>query len=223
MKHATGKKMTDNDILGLDETFSYSELKKAFREKSKKFHPDTNQTTCNSHLSMIRLNQAYSNLLKKIDTQQTVSSVPERDDAYIIYKKGIKIIQTIHPSQWKYFSIEGLFNADAVKTAVDTPAVIDSLINKMAEAYYMFSTVMSEHRDSPWTVDSIQKMREIEKLTKIYIKIKKSYESEQVDPGCVHRPKTDTHSGGKRTVIPGKNGHLFRPKTDSFSGAPELL
>jgi hypothetical protein len=35
-------------------------------------------------------------------------------------------------------------------------------------------------------------------------------------PKCVARPKTDSDSGGKRTLVPGDSGHVFRLRADMF-------
>ena len=171
--------MTDYQVLGLDNSFTYEELKKAFRKKSKQFHPDINKDTLNSHMAMIRLNQAYSNLLKTIDKTSGNNSVsPAKDNAYSVYKEGINRFQNIHPSKWKTFSKKGLFDSGAVKTNSDTPSVIQTLITEMAEAYHSFSTIVNEYENSPWYTDSLDKMCEIERMTKRYMKIKESYESE---------------------------------------------
>ena len=171
--------MTDVEILGLGEHFSHQELKKAFRKKSMQYHPDKNQDNLSSHLAMIRLNRAYSNLQKQVQQE----SVPEReetanDPAYSIYKEGIKKFQSIHPSRWKSFSLDGLFDPGAVDTHSETPLIIQSLITAMAEAYHSFSTIINEHETSPWFSDSLEKIKEIEKMTQRYMKIKESYEME---------------------------------------------
>lgn len=171
--------MTDIEILGLNNTFSFEELKRAFRQKSKQFHPDKNQDNLNSHLAMIRLNQAYSNLHKQIKEKPVSKNLNiAKDIAYSIYKEGIQKFQNIHPSKWKSYSIDGLFDPSAISTHLETPSIIQSLITLMAEAYHSFSTVVNEHENSPWYSDSIMKMKEIEKMTERYLKIKESYELE---------------------------------------------
>ena len=174
--------MTDIQILGLNESFSYEELKKAFRIKSKQLHPDKNQDNLKSHLAMIRLNQAYSNLqmqLKEIPLYSEEKKI--KDLAYSIYKKGIQQFQNIHPSKWKSYSIDGLFDSSAVNTHSETPSIIQSLITEMAEAYHCFSIIINEYENTPWYSDSMNKKKEIEKLTLRYIKIKESYEKEMND------------------------------------------
>ena len=171
--------MTDIEILGLNEAFTFDELKRAFRIKSKQYHPDKNQDNLNSHLAMIRLNQAYSNLHKQIKEKPVLNNRKQtKDTAFSKYKEGIRKFQSIHPSKWKSYSIEGLFDPSVINTHSETPSIIQSLITLMAEAYYCFSTVVNEHESSPWYSDSIVKMKEIEKLTQRYMKIKESYEIE---------------------------------------------
>ena len=174
-----GGEMTDCQILGLKESFSHDELKKAYREKSKQFHPDKNKDNLNSHLAMIRLNQAYSNLLKRSETAPPKKEEPRGGDiAYTIYKEGISKFQSIHPAKWKTYSKDGLFDPNAVTTHPETPSIIQAMITKMAEAYHSFSIIINEHENSPWYSDSLRKMREIEKMTQRYMKIKESYEQE---------------------------------------------
>ena len=174
--------MTDRQILGLNETFSSEELKSAFRRKLKQFHPDKNQNNLNSHLAMIRLNQAYANLQKQIKEKPLSNEKKQTEDlAYSIYKEGIQKFQGIHPSKWKSFSIDGLFDPGAINTHSETPSIIQALITEMAEAYQSFSVIITEYENSPWYSDSLRKMKEIEKMTQRYMKIKESYELEMKD------------------------------------------
>ena len=169
--------MTDYQVLELDEDFSYEELKKAFRKKAKQYHPDKNKDCLNSHLAMTRLNQAYSNLVKKVKAGQAHNEqLQSKDKAYSIYRKGIDKFCNIHPSKWKIYSIDGLFNTGAITTHSDTPSIIQSLIIQMAEAYRNFSIVINEYEGSPWYSDALRKMKEIEKMILRYSKIKESYE-----------------------------------------------
>ena len=154
---------------GVNNTFSFEELKRAFRLKSKQCHPDKNHDNLNSHLMMIRLNQAYSNLQKQIKKKPVLNNQnPIKDNAYSIYKEGIQKFQSIHPSKWKSYSIDGLFDPSVINTHSETPSIIQSLITLMAEAYHSFSAVVNEHESSPWYSDSVKKMKEIEKMTHRY-------------------------------------------------------
>ena len=96
-------------------------------------------------------------------------------------KRESRKFQSIHPSKWKSYSINGLFDPSAINTHSEAPLILQSLITLMAEAYHRFSTVVNEHENSPWFSDSITKMKEIEKMTQRYIKIKESYEIEMND------------------------------------------
>ena len=83
---------------------------------------------------MIRLNHAYSSLLKVVRHNESTNEKQEKDNAYSIYREGILKYQNIPPSKWKTYSIDGLFNADAIKTSPETSAIIKSLLAEMAEA-----------------------------------------------------------------------------------------
>jgi len=171
--------MTDLEILGLTEPYSHEDLKKAFRKKCKLYHPDKNQDNLNSHLAMIRLNHAYSNLQKQLKEKSPLPRIkPVKDPSYRIYKEGIKKFQSIHPSKWVSYSLKGFFDSQAVKYHVDAPTVINSLISDMAVAYQLFSVIVNEHENSPWFADAVRRMKEIEKMTQRYMKIKVSYETE---------------------------------------------
>lgn len=176
-----GRDMTDIQILGLKGPCSYEELKQAYRNKSKELHPDKNTDKLNSHLAMIRLNKAYTNLKKNFsETGKGLEKEKKegKDQAYAIYKDGILKFQNIHPSKWKSYSIDGLFDAGAITTHPEAQLVIETLIADMAEAYRLFSVIVNEHKNSSWYFDSLDKMREIEILTPRYMKIKESYELE---------------------------------------------
>ena len=172
--------MTDFQVLGIDEPFSMEELKKAYRDKSKCFHPDRNEDNLTSHLAMIRLNLAYSNLKSQLTSEPvyTVKQKPD-DSAYAIYKDGIQRFQNIHPSRWKSFSMNLKSLTGASHTRPDTPDIIQNLIREMAMAYTSFTHIVNDHENSPWYADSLAKMKEIEKMTVRYVKIKESYETGQ--------------------------------------------
>ena len=102
--------MNDQKILGLNENFTYKDLKAAFRKKSKEFHPDLNNSSLESHFSMIRLNKAYSNLLKLLKTSK-FKDENLFENSYDIYKKGIVIFQGIHPSKWKRIKKKNIFKS----------------------------------------------------------------------------------------------------------------
>lgn len=174
--------MTDREILGLNENFTSGELKQAFRNKSKIFHPDRNNDSYKSHLAMIRLNKAYGNLLSDLDTPPEKTSVQTAEDkAYSIYKEGVVNFQKIHPSQWK--KINDIFNSHAIETDGQVLPILDGLINAMAQSYYCFSLLISDYPDSCWIKDAAHKIRELEKMTIRYSKIKESYKRElNIDP-----------------------------------------
>ncbi len=169
--------MTDLEVLGLKENYTLEELKDAFRRKSKILHPDCNESSLESHKAMIKLNQAYSNLLQKREMPKITAGKKETaDDSYEIYRRAMENFMTIHPSKWKAVRKEGLFNPGAVVTDEETPNIIKSMIDRMASAYHDFSRVVSEHPNSPWAFDAKNKMKEIEKMTRRYMIMLKSYE-----------------------------------------------
>lgn len=172
--------MTDIEVLGIEEPFSLKALKKAYRDKSKSFHPDRNEDNLASHLAMIRLNLAYSNLKSQLENEPVYTEKQKPDDtAYAIYKDGIQRFQNIHPSRWKSFSMNLKSLTGASHTHSDTPDIIQNLIREMAMAYTSFTHIVNDHENSPWYADSLAKMKEIEKMTVRYIKIKESYETGQ--------------------------------------------
>ena len=57
-------KLNDFEILGLNEGATKEEIKKAYRENAKKYHPDVNSDNNAAALFKI-INQAYENLLKE--------------------------------------------------------------------------------------------------------------------------------------------------------------
>ncbi len=170
--------MNDLQVLGLSGDFTIITLKKAFRQKSKQFHPDRNNDNLKSHLAMIRVNQAYSNLMKTLNEKNSKDNTEKSFDPYSIYKEGIMRFQSIHPSRWKTISKTALFNADAVETHPETTGILRVLINDMAKAYHSFSIIANEYPASCWAQDAENKLREIEKMTERYRKILDSYQRE---------------------------------------------
>ena len=172
--------MTDFEVLGIDKPFSMEDLKKAYRDKSKCFHPDRNEDNLTSHLAMIRLNLAYSNLKSQLTNEPVYPEKQNPEDtAYAIYKDGVQRFQNIHPSRWKSFSMNLKSLTGASHARSDTPDIIQNLIREMAMAYTSFTHIVNDHENSPWYADSLAKMKEIEKMTLRYVKIKDSYEREQ--------------------------------------------
>jgi len=166
--------MSDLEVLGLTEDYTYSDLKKAFRIKSKKLHPDINDNSLESHIAMIKLNQAYSNLLQLLEKPKEIEQ-KQKEDPYSIYRRGISVFQRIHPSKWKVTRKKGLFNPGAIETKSETPKIIKSMINDMAKAYHDFSIVVNQYPNSDWASDARTKMNVIEKMTVRYMKILCSY------------------------------------------------
>ncbi len=167
--------MTDREILGLGEHFTGEELKRAYRSRCKQIHPDRNGDTLKSHLAMIRLNRAYDSLLAEAMVPAPQAPSPPADEAYPLYREGVTLYQAIHPSRWKSVTRRGLFDPSAVETSPETAAILEDLMGNMARAYRCFSRVVREYPRSPWGEDSLRKIREIEKMTLRYERIRDSY------------------------------------------------
>ena len=54
------------EILGLELDSSLSEIKRRYKTLVKKLHPDRNQNDKNSSDKLIRINEAYENLIKHL-------------------------------------------------------------------------------------------------------------------------------------------------------------
>lgn len=159
--------MEDYKILGISKTYDLIELKKAYRNKIKQIHPDRNLNDSNSHFKIIKLNKAYENLKKIIKDKSKLD--------YSIYKRGVEIYKIIHPSKWKKVNIRSVEDI-SVSSNPETIEIIDKLICEISEAYRCFSIIVNDYESSIWFNDSRIKMKELEKMSIRYLKIKKSYE-----------------------------------------------
>lgn len=166
--------MTDLEILDLHADYTVADLKKAFRKKSKKLHPDVNSDSISSHLAMIQLNKAYSRLLSRNKVIPVADSVQSKD-SFSVYKQGVDLFQKVHPSQWKKVTLNDLFCNGGIKASSNTGSIIKDLINALSKSYYCFSKLVHEYQDSPWIDDAYDKMQQIEKMTVRYAKILQSY------------------------------------------------
>jgi len=170
--------MNDHVILGLPDTYTKEELKKAYHSKAKEFHPDKNENKLQNHLAMIRLNQAYTNLKSQHSPIVETDEIITEDQVYNIYKKGIELFQSIHPSKWKRTANGNIFSPDAIETDENAAMIIEKLLESMSSAYHCFSQVVNEYSFSCWAADSKSKLTDLEKMTHRYIKILNSYKRE---------------------------------------------
>ena len=85
----------------------------------------------------------------------------------------------IHPSQWnpqknQFDSNKLPMNDEERESRRNT---VLELIKLFPKAYYYFSMVAHEYPSSPWTFDSLEKMKMIEDRTRMYIKILESFDA----------------------------------------------
>lgn len=188
-------------VLGIDPGASPEAIRKAYHEKVRKCHPDLqlNADPEQSHLQMVRINQAYCQLIKtktkKWESpeahfdQNAVSDpvpvdphalVPHKDPAYSYYKRGYRLFSKIHPSSWFWSS--GPDGNTRFPRKIDTASMassIERIIDLIPWAYYYFNVVVDEYPQSHWYLDSRYKIRKIEKLAPIYMKILYSYKKKR--------------------------------------------
>jgi len=184
-----------NKILGIDRNASSEAIRKAYHEKVRQCHPDLQQNGDSEqcHLRMVRINQAYCRLMKVrkgegvIDTaaqegggdpepNDAHALVAHKDPAYSYYKRGYRLFSKIHPSSW--FWSNGPDGNTRFPRKIDTASMagsIERIIDLIPWAYYYFNVVVDEYPGSHWYLDSRYKIRKIEKLAPIYMKILYSY------------------------------------------------
>jgi len=169
--------MNDFEILGLSKNCTMEDLKRAFRLKSKKYHPDRNDDPYISHLAMIRLNRAYSNIKEQMkDIPPDGMELKNDKNAYKRYKEAITLYQNIHPSQWK--RVKDIYNSHAIDTDPEIINTLNRIIDSIALSYQGFLSVINDFPNSCWYNDSKEKINELEKMTLRYAKIRESYSKE---------------------------------------------
>jgi curved DNA-binding protein CbpA len=182
-------------VLGVDRNASSQAIRKAYHEKVRQCHPDLQQNRDpeQCHLQMVRVNQAYCQLIKVrsgkggIDSADQRASddpvpndphalVPHKDPAYSYYKRGYRLFTKIHPSSWFWSNgPDGNTRFPRKIDAASMASSIERIIDLIPWAYYYFNVVVDEYPDSHWYLDSRFKIRKIEKLAPIYMKILYSY------------------------------------------------
>ncbi len=192
-------------ILGVDELAGLKEIRAAYHSKARLYHPDLpeNMNILNNHLRMIQLNLAYNTLksqfrnsLESTQPRHTAKPPPGepvhyqqseqkedltlyKDPAYSYYKRGHLYYTKINPSRWVYLQEKELHDVEPSDHLVDEVIRrIEETIDFFPKAYYYFSIVASEYLTSWWYDDAKEKIRKIEKLTPIYMKILESYKEE---------------------------------------------
>lgn len=192
-------------ILGVHELSGLKEIRAAYCSKARLYHPDLpeNRNTLNNHLRMIQLNLAYNtfksqfrNSLESTQPMHTTKAPPRepvhyqqseqkegltlyKDPAYSYYKRGHRYYTQINPSRWVYLQEKESQDVGPSDHLMDEVLRrIKETIDFFPKAYYNFSIVASEYPGSLWYDDAKAKMRKIEKLTPIYMKILESYREE---------------------------------------------
>jgi hypothetical protein len=183
--------ITDFQILGIEETSDSQAIKRAYRKRAKETHPDysSEEDRLRNHLLFIQINQAYNRLSKRVgNSVPQARRAPEvdpsakslqkhQDPAYVFYRTAMSFYMKIHPSQWNPHMNQfdgGVPPMDAEERQERKNKVLE-LIKLFPRAYYYFSMAVHEFPDSPWTADSLEKMKKIEDRTRIYVKILESF------------------------------------------------
>jgi hypothetical protein len=97
------------------------------------------------------------------------------DPGYAYYKQGYNIFRKIHPSAF-CTSTKNLFDVWVNKVRDEEAAkIVEKMIESFPKAYYYFSLVADEYPDSMWAPDSLEKIKTIEKMTPLYVKILRSF------------------------------------------------
>jgi curved DNA-binding protein CbpA len=196
-------------VLGITQSASLQEIRKAYHNKVRQFHPDLqeNHGSEENHLRMVQINQAYCKLTKGLKAADGFgfssdskdgrednnkgsaegleevdpnALVPHKDPAYSYYKRGYRLFTKIHPSSW--FWSNGLRDSSHFPHKIDIDAMassIERIIDLIPWAYYYFNIVVEEYPHSHWYVDSKYKIRKIERLAPIYMKILYSYKNKR--------------------------------------------
>ncbi len=191
-------------VLGISGNAGLKEIKAAYRSRVRKFHPDLpeNRNILNNHLRLIQLNLAYNSLKLRFQSsgaprppqeeQQASSEVfgeaisgkrdsltLYKDPAYSYYKRGHRYYSQINPSRWIFLQEKGLDELRSSENWTDEVIRrIEETIDFFPKAYYYFSIVVGDYPHCSWFADAKEKMRKIEILTPIYMKILASYREE---------------------------------------------
>jgi len=196
--------ISDYQILGITQTDDISLIKKAYHKRVKDLHPDTSsdEAAVKNHFLFVQVCRAYKRLAEKHKTEssahtlrkntenksfsqkpagkpKTLSLAAHKDPAYVLYKNGIQIFSSIHPSQWKTAekSVIATEIGDDEESQKKSKALVIDLVRLFPKAYYYFSLVVNDYPDSPWYADSVEKMNLIEKRMNTYKKIIESFSS----------------------------------------------
>ena len=174
------------EILGITGELTFSKLKKAYRSRVKELHPDINQDNDVelAHQRMVSTIKAYEILLRKLedsrDTGGNHEAGPGEDSEYALYKRGIQLFQSVHPSKWTRMTFESLFVRSDYQDAdpAETAEIVARLMGNLGEAKYHFNRLIHKHAGSRWEIDARDKIRQIDGMTARYHRIIESYRKE---------------------------------------------
>jgi hypothetical protein len=189
--------ISDFELLGIKETSDFSEIKKAYHQKSKSLHPDTTNNIENiqNHYHFVEVCKAYERLCKRIklniETNKinknevetnsigSKSIISHKDPAYVYYKTAIKYFEQIHPSKWKTSARNAIITKipGDEKIQLEVQKKVIELVSYFPKAYYYFSIVVHEYPDSVWFSDSKDKLGLIEERMKRYKTIIESFKN----------------------------------------------
>lgn len=170
-------------LLGITGPLTLDTLKKAYRSKAKALHPDVNRSAGEEsvHRQMVSIIEAYQTLLRELERGTEGSDGHDdrgpADSGYAIYRRGIELFQSVHPSKWKRMTLESLFSRmDHGHTDVEeTVTTIIQLMGNLSEARFNFGQLVRECPNSPWAPDAKDKLREIDAMVVRYRRIAESY------------------------------------------------
>jgi hypothetical protein len=108
---------------------------------------------------------------------QTPGLATVKDQAYALYRAGVKELMKVHPSVWNDHSRQILVARDAKDLQVlkETELKVRKLIRAFPRAYYYFSIVANDFPDSVWAADANEKLAIIEHQTVRYRSIIESF------------------------------------------------
>jgi hypothetical protein len=176
----------DYEILGITGELTLDKLKRAYRARVKELHPDVNRDD-DIHMARARTIltiEAYESLLRRLEDRRHPATDPKaglaEDAGYELYKSGIELFQSVHPSKWKRVTLESLFtqSESGEVDSAGTVEILARLMGNLGEAKYCFTRVINEYATSVWAADAKDKLREIEAMADRYHRILESYRSE---------------------------------------------
>lgn len=174
------------EILGITGELTFDNLKRAYRSRVKELHPDVkrNDDIHSANARMVLTIDAYETLLRELQDGRDIpidrKAGPADDPAFELYKRGIELFQSVHPSKWKRVTFKSLFaQSESDDTdAAGTIEILARLMGNLGEAKYCFTRLINEYPGSVWAIDAQDKLGEIGRMDERYHRILESYRSE---------------------------------------------